>query len=115
MVTLLGSVSVRDAAVSAVLFELPKMIVSCDDPPVEMLAGENEAAAVAGFGVVTVSAALAAAALPPPEPVLSAPAAMVLANEPAAALETVSVTVQLDWGGMSPPASVNVPDATFRL
>ncbi len=115
MVTLLGSASVRDVAVSALPFELPRVMVNCDDPPVEILAEENDNATVAGFGAVTVSTALTGAVLPPAGPVLSAPAAMALVNDPAVALETVKVTVQLDFGGMSPPVSVRVADATVRL
>jgi hypothetical protein len=114
-VRLLGSESVRDAAVSAVPFELPNVMVSCDESPVEMLAGENVAATVAGVGAVTVKAALTVAALPPAGPVLSAPAARVFVKLPAVALETVTVTVQLALGGMSPPASVSVFDANVRL
>ncbi len=83
MVRPLGSESVMDAAVSAELFALANVMLSFDDPSVEMLAGENMAATVAGVGAVTVNAALAVAVLPPAGPVLSAPAARVFVRRDA--------------------------------
>lgn len=100
---------------SAMLFGLAKVIVNCEDPPVEILVGENDTATVAAFGAVTVSTAFAAALLAPAGPVVSAPAAMAFVKEPAVALETDRVSVQLPLGGISPPASVKVFDATARL
>jgi hypothetical protein len=113
--TLPGRVSVSATAVSAILFELPREMVNVEATFCDTLAGENDADTVAGFGAVTVSAALDAAAFPPAGPVWSEPAAMLFVKEPAVELDTLTVTVQLDLGGMSPPAIVSVFDAKVRL
>jgi hypothetical protein len=114
-VALPGSEFATATPVSAIAFELFNDRVNVEVPFCTTLAGAKDALTVAGFGAVTVRAAVDAVALPPAGPVVSAPAATVLVNAPAVVLETLSVSVQLDFGGMSPPVSVTVPDATVRL
>ncbi len=114
-VTLPGSESAIAVPVSAIAFELFNESVNVDVPFCAMLAGANEALTVAGFGAATVNAAADAVALPPAGAVVSAPAATLLLKVPAVVLETLSVSVQLDLGGMSPPLSVTVLDATAML
>ncbi len=107
----LGRLSVSAVLVNAKLFELLSVTVNVAAPFCAMLVGENASATVGGWGTVTVNAALDVAVLPPPGPVPSAAAGMVLVKVPAVPLETDTVTVQLDFGGMSPPLSVMTPEA----
>jgi hypothetical protein len=77
-VKLLGNVAFNPTEVSAYAFELPSVMVSVELPFCPTLAGAKASDTVGGFGLLTVSIAWLAAALPPAGPVMSAFAATAL-------------------------------------
>ncbi len=103
-----GSVSVKAAPVSGAGRGLVRVTVNVEASPMATKGGEN-AFVTPTTTVTTVRVAAAGAMFPPPLSVVTPPGGMTFSWLPAALAVTTTVTVQLPFRGIVPPASATVP------